>query len=87
MFQGGLNVFISHAREDEEFLRALETHLASLRRQGLVRTWHSGRVRAGGERREQIEARLEDADVVLLLISSDFIASSHCWTVEMKRAA
>lgn len=34
---------------------------------------------------EELDENFENADLVLLLVSSDFIASNYCYEVEMKR--
>src|SRR5687767_1196220 len=83
-----LTVFISYASDpEEESLREeLEKQLAILRDQDLVRAWHKQRVTAGRERAEAITAELEEADIILLLISPDFLASGYIFDVELKRA-
>ena len=80
------SVFISYAHSDEHFRRELEKHLAVLRRQYVVTTWHDRRVGPGEELHGQISAQLEDADIILLLISADFLSSDYCYDIEMKRA-
>jgi hypothetical protein len=57
-----------------------------LKRQGAIETWHDRRIVAGDEFAGRIGQELEDADVILLLVSSDFLASAYCYDVEMKRA-
>lgn len=79
-------LFISYAPADQAYVDKLETHLALLRHQGLIETWHTGRIFAGENRLEVTGARLQAADVILLLISPDFIASEACWSTEMKEA-
>jgi hypothetical protein len=65
---------------------ALETHLASLKRQGEIEAWHDRRILAGQEFANEIDKNFEEADVILLLVSPDFIASDYCFDVEMARA-
>ncbi len=57
-----------------------------LRRREAIRTWHDGEITAGDERDLELLRHLETADLVLLLISPDFIASDICWQDEMTRA-
>jgi hypothetical protein len=71
---------------DENLRDQLEIHLSSLRRQGLVDSWHDRRITAGEEFGTAIDAHIDTADVILLLISPDFIASDYCYEREMKRA-
>jgi len=77
-------VFISYAREDGAL--KLEKQLAILRRQGLIATWHDRMITAGREWAGLIAAELEAADIILLLVSPDFLASDYIDEVELKRA-
>lgn len=81
-----INLFFSYAHEDEELRNALEVHLAMLRRNGLVRAWHDRRIRAGAELDGSISKHLEEADVILLLLSPHFLASDYCYETEATRA-
>ncbi|WP_437929763.1 protein kinase [Sorangium sp. So ce291] len=81
-----VNVFISYAPADRSHLEALEAHLAALKRQGLVSTWHRGRIGAGAARDESIAAELSAAEVVLLLVSEAFLASDSCYERELGAA-
>src|SRR6266581_4447421 len=81
-----LSVFISYAHEDERLLQQLETHLSLLRRQGLVATWYDRQIVPGTAWAEEIDAHLETAQLVLLLISPNFLASDYCYGIEMRRA-
>ena len=79
-------IFISYAREDEDLRDKLEKQLAILRRQGLIETWHDRRIGAGTEWAGAIDRELEAADIVLLLVSADFLASDYIYDIELKRA-
>jgi len=81
-----LSLFYSYAHEDESFRKSLEKHLSNLRRQGLIYEWHDRKIIAGQSWADEIDENIEKADVILLLISSDFIDSDYCHEVEMKRA-
>ncbi len=81
-----ITVFISYAHEDETLLQQLHTHLSSLTRQGLIATWYDRQLVAGTDWAGEIDAHLEQASIILLLVSADFIASRYCYEVEMKRA-
>ncbi|WP_437946048.1 SUMF1/EgtB/PvdO family nonheme iron enzyme [Sorangium sp. So ce296] len=81
-----VNVFISYAPADRPHLEALERHLAALKRQGLVSTWHRGRIGAGAARDASIAAELSAAEVVLLLVSEAFLASDSCYERELGAA-
>jgi hypothetical protein len=76
------SVFFSYSHKDEALRDTLETHLAMLKRQGVIDTWHDRRIVAGEEIDNSIDEHLANADVVLLLISSDFLASDYCYMRE-----
>lgn len=80
------SVFFSYSHKDEAYRDQLETHLALLKHQGLINAWHDRRINAGDEVDDAIFAKLETADIILLLVSSDFISSSYCYSKEMQRA-
>jgi hypothetical protein len=79
-------LFFSYSHRDEALRDQLETHLSMLKRQGSIETWHDRRVTAGETFDGAISASLERADVVLLLVSPDFLDSDYCYDVEMTRA-
>ena len=81
-----ISIFISYSHRDDEWRQELDTHLSGLRRQGVISVWHDRWILAGKEWAREINHNLNDADLILLLISPDFIASDYCYDIEMKRA-
>jgi hypothetical protein len=81
-----VEIFCSYAHEDEEWREKLETHLSLLKRLGLVSFWHDRLIAPGTSWAKTIDAHLETASVILLLVSADFFASDYCYGTEMKRA-
>jgi TIR domain len=81
-----LELFYSYSHEDEKLRDKLEKQLCLLRRTGLIVNWHDRRIGAGQEWREQIDAHVRSAHIILLLISTDFINSDYCYGVEMQIA-
>ena len=79
-------LFFSYSHADEDLRNQLERQLAILKRQGIVELWHDRRIGAGAEFAREIDYHLEEADVILLLVSADFLASDYCYDREMKRA-
>lgn len=79
-------VFFSYSHDDEEQRNQLEKHVALLKRQGLIESWHDRRILAGEHIDNAIEVELERADIILLLVSASFIASEYCFSKEMGRA-
>ena len=79
-------LFFSYSHRDADLRDELETHLAPLKREGVLETWHDRRIGAGKEFAHEISRHLEEANIILLLVSPYFIASDYCYDVEMKRA-
>lgn len=80
------SVFFSYSHKDEWLRDELETHLKLLQRQRVISVWHDRKILPGGEWDKEIDARMEGADIILLLVSADFIASDYCWDKEVGRA-
>jgi hypothetical protein len=66
--------------------KKLEKHLISLQRQGFIAGWHDRLINAGTQWEHEIDAHLNEAHIILLLISGSFLASTYCYSIEMKRA-
>ena len=79
-------IFFSYSHKDEVLRNELEAHLALLKHEGMVEAWHDRRIVAGDEVDDAIFSQLEVADIILLLVSSDFISSAYCYSREMSRA-
>ncbi|MEO1403647.1 MAG: TIR domain-containing protein [Cyanobacteria bacterium J06635_1] len=81
-----LEVFFSYAHEDEPLRDKLATHLKLLERQKVITGWYDRDINAGGDWKTEILDQLNRADIILLLISADFLASDFCWGVELEQA-
>lgn len=79
-------VFFSYSHKDEALRDQLESHLALLKNQGLIQAWYDRRIVAGDVVDDAIFSQLDAADIILLLVSSDFISSQYCYSQEMMRA-
>jgi hypothetical protein len=78
-----IDIFISYAADDAEHARKLEEHLALLKRDGDIRAWHQGLVGAGGDPRRETEEWLQAARIVVLLVSSTYLASDYLYSHEL----
>lgn len=81
-----LRLVISYAHEDKSIKDALVKHLEPLKKLGLIESWDDQEINAGEEWKKQISQQLEKADIILLLISIDFINSSYCTEIEVTKA-
>src|SRR5215469_16593938 len=79
-------VFISYSHRDQTLREELETHLANLKRQNIITSWYDGNIKPGAELQPQIIEHLNKAQIILLLVSANFIASDFCYSTEMKQA-
>lgn len=81
-----IKIFISYAREDKSYRDKLEAHLAPLKRLGWISVWSDREIKGGDDWERELDSHLDTADIILLLISSDFMASDYAYGVEMRRA-
>jgi len=84
--RGDITIFISYAHEDERLCKKLRTYLRSLERVKGVEVRSDRNVAGGAEWEREISLYLNTAQIILLLISPDFMASDHCYHIEMERA-
>lgn len=81
-----LKVFISYSRKDDPMRATLENHLAGLVHQHLIELLSDRKIQAGQKWRDAIGAQLEQADLILLLITHNFMGSDYIWRNEVPRA-
>ncbi len=81
-----IEVFFSYSHRDEQLRSELEKHLSILKRQGIITAWYDREISAGTEWAGKIDEHLNTAQIILLLISADFLASNYCYDIELKRA-
>jgi formylglycine-generating enzyme required for sulfatase activity len=84
--QKSISVFLSYSRQDKPLLDQLEIHLNRITEQGVLSLWYDRQIVAGSEWKKEIDRRMRSADIVLLLISPDFIASKYCYKIELPLA-
>jgi eukaryotic-like serine/threonine-protein kinase len=81
-----VTIFYSYANEDETLRNKLEKHLSLLQRQGIITAWYDRLILPGMDWAHNISKYLNEASIILLLISSDFLASDYCYNIEMQQA-
>lgn len=81
-----IGLFYSYSHRDENLRDQLEVHLSLLKRQGLIRSWHDRRITPSRAWEGEINSQMDKAQIILLLVSPDFIASDYIYDVELKRA-
>jgi hypothetical protein len=78
-----IDIFFSYSREDKRLRDKLDVHLSSLKRRGVISSWHDRQIVAGSEWEEEIDRHMRTADIILLLVSSDFVNSKYCYEIEL----
>jgi hypothetical protein len=81
-----IEVFISATPEDENLFQRMAGHLKVLEHQGLISLWHNRKVEVGANRSAEVESHLQSAQVIILLLSSDFLTSDYSYNYEARRA-
>ena len=64
----------------------LRNHLALLRNNGVIVDWHDRRITAGTDWDKEIAKQLDEADIILLLVSSSFMGSAYIASKELSHA-
>jgi hypothetical protein len=80
------SVFFSYSHADEALRNEIEKQLSLLKRQGIIEAWHDRRIGAGEDFADAVDQHVETDDIILLLVSADFMASDYCYEREMVRA-
>jgi hypothetical protein len=84
--QRTIEVFFSYAHKDEALRDKLATHLSLLTQQGLIAAWYDRQIPAGREWAGVLDAHVQTAQIILLLVSADFLASTYCTEIEVQQA-
>lgn len=79
-------VFYSYSHKDAELREKLAAHLAPLTHQKKIVGWCDRQIQPGTDWQSAISEQLESSDLILLLLSRDYLASDYCFGVEVERA-
>src|SRR5687768_5501721 len=79
-------VFYSYSHKDAELREKLAAALAPLTHQKKIVGWCDREIKPGTEWQSAITEQREQADLILLLLSRDYLASYYCFGVEVERA-
>lgn len=79
-------VFISYSHKDDSHKNKFITHLSSLVRNEEIEIWHDRKILPSQDWSKEISEKLESSDIVICLISADFIASTYCYGKELSRS-
>src|SRR4029078_345105 len=76
--QRPVRLFFSYCHKDERWKDELAKHLSIMTQQGLIAPWHDRKISPGAEWEAEIESNINNADVILLLVSANFLDSKFC---------
>lgn len=81
-----VKIFISYVRRSEQDYRCLinlKKHLSPLEHLGYINVWYGKRSGRIDDEEHEILVHLWDADLILVLLSPDYIASEYCYLYEL----
>ena len=81
-----LRLFLSYSHKDTGLRDVFQENLALLEQDGLVQSWFDGKILPSAEWDKEIRRELEEADFIVFLVSTNFLASAYIRGVEMNRA-
>lgn len=74
-----LKLFISYSHVDEKpHIDNFRKHIQPLKDNGLIKDWYDRKITAGSEFQDDIKNNLNNADIICLFISADFLNSDEC---------
>ena len=73
-----LNLFYSYSHLDSEYRSSLEKHLSMLVRNGVIKQWYDKHITAGSHLESKIIENLEAADIVVFLVTKNWLSSDAC---------
>ena len=81
-----IKIFYSYAHEDQAYAEELIKHLSFLERKKKIKGWYDRKISLGSNWQEEINQNLDYAQIILMLLSPDFINSDYCYETETIRA-
>ncbi|WP_197279475.1 toll/interleukin-1 receptor domain-containing protein [Devosia sp. A16] len=84
--QQKIKLFLSYSHKDIAIAERLLQHLEPLRRMGILESWNFRELKPGDEWDKKIKTELSQSEVIVMLISVDFINSSYISDIEVETA-
>lgn len=73
-----LKLFISYSHKDEILVSNFISHISPLKNNSIISEWYDRKIETGEEFQKDIDNNLENADIICLMISSNFLSSNAC---------
>lgn len=77
-------VFILNDPADNSFLEDLDKQLAGMARRGKISKWNANQIVAGSSISGTLDRELQEAQIIVLLVSADYLASDRCYDIQEK---
>lgn len=81
-----LKCFISYSHKDMKYKEKLLTTLKTLEQIYKIEVWHDGKIVAGQDIDKEVLNTLSCSDIIILLVTPNFLASSYCINIELKKS-
>ncbi len=78
-----VKIFYSYSHKDEELRERFEIHMNVLKRIKIIEDWHDRKILPGQNWENSITHEINNADIIVFLISADFLASDYCYEKEV----
>lgn len=86
MTDNDVKVFLSYSHRDEKLCLELQKHLNPLRRAKVISNWYDREIKPGEDWDNNIKKNIKESDIILFLISPDFLNSEYIYENEIKQA-
>ena len=73
-----VKIFISYSHKDETSIKKFVNHISPLKNNGILQEWYDRKIETGEEFQDDIDNNLENADIICLIISDNFLSSKAC---------
>lgn len=78
--------FVSYSHKDIKMKQKFLSHFSPLKKKYNINIWHDGCIQAGQQVDKAVMSYLSRADIVFLLVTSEYVSSSNCYEVELEKA-
>ncbi len=83
---GKAKIFIAYARKDIKHCQDLQKQLKYLERQHDAEVFYDGLIEPGAVWNDVLQQQIRDSDIILLLLSPDFVSSDYIMDIEVPLA-
>ena len=73
-----VRLFYSYSHKDSDFRKSMEDSLSLLKQRGLLDDWSDLKILPGGKISRNNRTKMDNADIMVFLLSRNFIASTEC---------